>query len=157
MTGLLNRRAFLELVQMRVAESRRSGKPLSLALIDIDRFKEINDTHGHLAGDRVLTRFGNLLSSRFRTSDVRGRWGGDEFVVAFYGEDAATAKMIIGRVQDEVRGMAFTGDHGEQFRMTFSAGISVFPEHGADIEAIFRDVDAKLYRAKAAGRDAIEI
>jgi diguanylate cyclase (GGDEF)-like protein len=156
-TGLLNRRAFLELLQMRVAESRRSGKPLSLALLDIDHFKEINDQHGHLAGDRVLSRFGKLLASRFRTSDVRGRWGGEEFVIAFYGEDAATSKMIVGRVQDEVRGMAFTGDHGEQFQMTFSAGISVFPEDGSDIESIFRDVDAKLYRAKHSGRDAIEI
>jgi diguanylate cyclase (GGDEF)-like protein len=156
-TGLLNRRAFLDLLQMRVAESRRSSKPLSLALLDIDHFKEINDRHGHLAGDRVLTRFGGLLASRFRTSDVRGRWGGEEFVIAFYGEDAATAKMIIGRVQDEVRRMTFTGDHDEPFQMTFSAGISVFPEDGLDIEAIFRDVDAKLYRAKNAGRDAIEI
>jgi len=156
-TGLLNRRAFLELLQMRLSESKRSLKPLSLALLDIDHFKEINDQHGHLAGDRVLSRFGKLLASRFRTSDVRGRWGGEEFVIAFYGEDAQTSKMIVGRVQDEVRGMAFTGDRGEQFQMTFSAGISVFPEDGADLETIFRDVDGKLYRAKRAGRDAIEI
>jgi diguanylate cyclase (GGDEF)-like protein len=156
-TGLPNRRAFLELLQMRMSESARAKKPLSLALIDIDHFKEVNDEHGHLSGDRVLSRFGHLLASRFRTSDIRGRWGGDEFVVVFYGEDAATSKMIIGRVQDELRDMAFTGDRGEQFRITFSAGISSFPEVGEGVETLFRDVDAKLYQAKRAGRDAIEI
>jgi len=156
-TGLPNRRAFLELLQMRMSESARSKKPLSLALIDIDRFKQVNDEHGHLSGDRVLSRFGHLLASRFRTSDIRGRWGGDEFAVVFYGEDAETSKMIIGRVQDELRNMAFTGDRGEQFQITFSAGISGFPENGDGIEALFRDVDAKMYRAKRAGRDAIEI
>ena len=141
---------------MRLSEGIRFNKPVSLCLLDLDHFKQINDTYGHLAGDRVLATFGQLLSSRFRTMDVRGRWGGEEFAVAFYGEDADTAKMIINRVLDELKTMVFTGDKGEQFKVTFSAGVATFPLAGKSIEDLFRYVDEKLYLAKERGRSRIE-
>jgi diguanylate cyclase (GGDEF)-like protein len=157
LTGLPTRRAFVEQFKMRLAEAHRHKKPVSLCLIDLDRFKQINDTYGHLAGDRVLGGFGRLLASRFRTMDVRGRWGGEEFVLAFYGEDGETTKMIVGRVRDELSRMEFRGDHGELFEITFSAGISSFPDDGRTFEELFRAVDRRVNSAKERGRNRIEI
>ncbi len=157
LTGLPTRRPFIDMLRMRIEEGVRFDKPVSLCLIDLDHFKRVNDTYGHLSGDRVLSGFGHLLGSRFRSMDVRGRWGGEEFVVAFYGEDAQTARMIINRVLEEVREMTFTGDHGESFSITFSAGIASFPEAGRCFDEMFRRVDAKLYEAKEKGRNRIEV
>jgi diguanylate cyclase (GGDEF)-like protein len=157
LTGLPTRRPFIELLKMRIAEGIRFNKPVALCLIDLDHFKKINDTYGHLAGDRVLSGLGLLLSSRFRTMDVRGRWGGEEFVVAFFGEDAETAKMIVNRALDEFSVMSFKGDHGETFSVTFSAGIASFPTDGKNVEELFRKVDRNLYKAKKKGRKRIEI
>jgi diguanylate cyclase (GGDEF)-like protein len=157
LTGLPTRRAFVEQFKMRLSEAHRHKRPVSLCLLDLDRFKQVNDTYGHLAGDRVLGGLGRLLASRFRTMDVRGRWGGEEFVLAFYGEDAETARMIIGRVKEEFDRMSFRGDHGETFEVRFSAGISSFPDDGRTFEELFRVVDQRLYAAKEAGRDRIEI
>lgn len=157
LTGLPTRRPFIDMLRMRIEEGIRFNKPVSLCLIDLDHFKRVNDTYGHLAGDRVLAGFGHLLGSRFRSMDVRGRWGGEEFVVAFYGEDAPTARMIINRVLEEVGKMTFKGDHAETFGVTFSAGIASFPEDGRSFDELFRRVDAKLYEAKEKGRNRIEI
>ncbi len=157
LTGLPTRRPFLELFKMRLSEGIRFNKPVSLCLLDLDNFKKINDTYGHLAGDRVLSALGLLLNSRFRTMDIRGRWGGEEFAVVFYGETAKTSKMIIGRVLEEFGKMVFTGDHGEEFRVTFSAGVSTFPAAGRTPEDLFRHVDKKLYAAKDLGRNTITI
>jgi diguanylate cyclase (GGDEF)-like protein len=157
LTGLPTRRAFVEQFKMRLSEAHRHKRPVSLCLLDLDRFKQVNDTYGHLAGDRVLGGLGRLLASRFRTMDVRGRWGGEEFVLAFFGEDAETARMIIGRVKDELERMKFRGDHGELFEVAFSAGISSFPDDGRTFEELFRVVDQRLYAAKEGGRNRIEI
>ncbi len=157
LTGLPTRRPFIDLLKMRLSESARFNKPVSLCLIDLDHFKEINDTYGHLAGDRVLSNVGRLLKRRFRTIDVRGRWGGEEFVVAFYGEEEVTAKMIITRILEEMREMIFTGDHGEVFHVTFSAGVASYPKAGQTVEELFRKVDKNLYRAKNNGRNRIEV
>ncbi len=157
LTGLATRRAFIEQLKIRLSEGARFKKPVSLCLLDLDFFKKVNDTYGHLAGDRVLAGFGHLLGSRFRTMDIRGRWGGEEFAVAFYGEVEETAKMIICRLRDELKHMVFHGDHEENFSISFSAGIASFPKAGDTFEDLFRAVDKKLYEAKNNGRDRIEI
>ena len=157
LTGLLTRRAFIERFKVQLAEGSRYKKPVSICLMDLDHFKMINDTYGHLAGDRVLARFGRLLGSRFRTMDARCRWGGEEFAVAFYGEGSRTARMILNRVHEEFREMTFAGDHGDEFQATFSAGIASFPRAGLSLEDIFPVADEKLYAAKQNGRDRIEI
>ncbi len=156
LTGLPTRRPFLEMLKMRLSESGRFNKPLSLCLLDLDHFKAVNDTYGHLAGDRVLASVGQLLKNRFRIMDVRGRWGGEEFVVAFYGEEEDTAKMIINRALDELRNMTFQADTGALFKVTFSAGVASYPRAGQTIEELFRKVDENLYRAKDLGRNRIE-
>ena len=157
LTGLLGRQAFAETVEKRLAENRRLMRPLALCLIDLDVFKSVNDRFGHLAGDRVLQELGKLLRSRFRTEDVRGRWGGEEFVVAFNGEGAATARDMLARVLEEFRRLSFTGDRGESFNCTFSAGVAIFPDSGYTLEELIRAADRRLYSAKEAGRDQIAV
>lgn len=156
LTGLLLRRPFIDGLRSRLAEAQRLGKPLALGFLDVDHFKQVNDKYGHLAGDRVLTRLGRLLGARFRREDVRGRWGGEEFVVALLGETAASAKEILGRTAAELAGMTFDGDAGESFHITFSAGISVSTVDGGTAEELLKTADARLYRAKANGRNRIE-
>jgi diguanylate cyclase (GGDEF)-like protein len=156
LTGLLLRRPFVERLRIRMAEAQRQGKPLALALLDVDRFKQVNDVHGHLAGDRVLMRMGRLLAARFREEDLRCRWGGEEFVVALLGERAESARDILARTAVELARLDFEGDKGESFQVTFSAGIAVAPQDGTDVESLLHHADERLYRAKANGRNRIE-
>ncbi|MCP3063567.1 GGDEF domain-containing protein [Myxococcus sp. K38C18041901] len=151
------RRPFIEGLRSRLSEAQRQQRPLSLCFLDVDHFKRVNDKYGHLAGDRVLTRLGRLLGARFRREDVRGRWGGEEFVVGLLGETAASAKAILSRTMAEVAEMTFDGDGGESFRVTMSAGIAESPGDGATLEALLRVADARLHRAKTNGRNRIEV
>ncbi len=155
LTGLLTRRTFLEQLGARLAEARRHRRRLALCMLDIDRFKVVNDTHGHLAGDQVLVGLGQLLARRFRREDLRGRWGGEEFVLAFPGEATATAEALLERVRGEFRETAFAGGNGAPFHATLSAGIAGFPEDGATAEELLRAADVRLYVAKRAGRDRV--
>jgi len=157
LTGLLLRRPFLESLQSRLAESQRQRRPLALGFLDVDRFKKINDTHGHLAGDRVLMQMGRLLSRCFRKEDLRCRWGGEEFVVALLGETGEGAKIVLGRMATELAKLEFQSDKGEPFQVTFSGGVAVAPGDGMTLDALLRMADERMYRAKAAGGNRIEI
>ena len=157
LTGLLLRRPFLEQLNVRLAEARRWQKPLALCVLDVDHFKKVNDTYGHLAGDRVLMTLGRLLLTRFRKEDVRGRWGGEEFVLALMGEQAQNARDILARTAAELSRHTFEGDTGERFQVTFSAGLAVAPDDGVQLEELLKRADERLYRAKANGRNRIEI
>jgi diguanylate cyclase (GGDEF)-like protein len=110
-----------------------------------------------MAGDQVLSRLGRLLATRFRREDVRGRWGGEEFVVALTGETAERAREILARTAVELTKVEFSGDQGQPFHITFSAGIAEFPKDGEDAESLLREADTRLYRAKNNGRNRIEI
>ena len=155
LTGLLSRQAFIEAIEKRLAENRRLARPLSLCLLDLDHFKQINDLHGHLAGDRVLRALGKTLQSRFRVEDLRGRWGGEEFVVAFNGEGSEASRDMLRRVLEELRGTLFQGETGT-FSATFSAGVALFPDDGLTLEELLRVADRRLYAAKERGRNQIE-
>ena len=155
LTGLLTRRAFLQRMNARLSEVRRASRSLALGLIDLDQFKHVNDTYGHVAGDRVLSGLGRLLANRFRMEDVRARWGGEEFVVALVDEDSHTAGRVLQRTLDEFGRMVFVGDNGEKFSVTFSAGVAVFPEDGDEFRALLEVADRRLYEAKARGRNQI--
>ncbi len=152
LTRCLSRGALLDALASRVSESRRYGRTLSVALLDVDRFKRVNDVYGHLVGDQVLMALGRLLTARFRLEDLRGRWGGEEFVIAFPNAPSATATPILSRVLDEFRGMPFHSERDEPFFVSFSAGISSFPDDGATVEALIRAADRRLYHAKRGGR-----
>jgi diguanylate cyclase (GGDEF)-like protein len=148
LTRLLSRRALLEALAARVSEARRHGLRLSLAVLDVDGFKQVNDRRGHAVGDHVLATIGHRLNERFRLEDVRGRLGGDELVIAFPGEAPDTAAAVLRRVLDEVAAIRFGS--GGSFRVTMSAGIASYPEDGATVEALLKTADARLYAAKRA-------
>ncbi len=157
LTGLLTRRAFTESVLARVAEAQRSRRHLSLCLMDVDRFKLVNDTYGHGVGDKVLSAFGALLGRRFRLQDLRGRWGGEEFIIAFYGEWAESAREISSRVTAEFAKITFDGGQGRLFNVTISGGIATYPIDGRTLEELVGVADQRLYAAKQAGRNRIRI
>jgi diguanylate cyclase (GGDEF)-like protein len=157
LTHLLSRRALLDSFASRVSEARRHSGVLSLALLDLDRFKQVNDTYGHLVGDQVLMRLGGLLNERFRLEDLRGRWGGEEFALVFPNVRPAAAVAVLSRVLEEFRQLPFRGERAERFFVTFSAGISSFPEDGTSVHALLRVADQRLYDAKRAGRGHIAV
>ncbi len=157
LTALPSRRAFIEMFKVRIAEGLRYNLPVTLCLLDIDRFKYVNDTYGHLTGDRVLAGLGKLLKNRFRAMDIRGRWGGEEFTVVFHGENKYAAKMILSRLLDEFRSIEFEGERKERFHCTFSSGIAELRLDGYTADELFRIADERLYSAKKEGRNRIVI
>lgn len=155
LTGLLTRRAFVEQLAGRLAEVSRHARPLAFCLLDLDRFKQINDTYGHLTGDRVLATLGRLLANRFRIEDLRARWGGEEFAVVLVNEDAHTARLALQRVADEFARIPFKSEEDQTFHVTFSAGISHFPADGLEPEELLYAADQRLLDAKQTGRNRI--
>ncbi len=154
LTRLLSRRALLDGLASRLSEARRHGRILSVALLDIDRFKAVNDVHGHLVGDQVLAALGRLLGARFRLEDLRGRFGGEEFAIVFPGAPPSTAAGVLSRVLDEFRAMVFGGD-GQTFSVAFSAGVSGYPGDGSSVDELLRAADRRLYEAKRGGRGCV--
>ena len=155
LSGLLLRRAFLDACQRSLAGCSRARTPLSIALLDLDHFKSINDRYGHSAGDRVIAGLGELLRRRFRTEDLRCRWGGEEFLLAFPGQTTEFAEFAASRVLKELSQLSFVSDNGERFHVTFTAGVAAFPQDGTSIVSLVRHADALLYDGKRAGRNQV--
>lgn len=152
LTRLLTRRAFLERLTVRMSEARRNKMPIAIVLLDLDNFKEVNDTYGHIAGDRVLSSLGRLLRQTFRVEDLRCRWGGEEFALALVDEATAHAKLALERLLDAFRVLEFEGDNGSTFSCTFSAGISEFDADAESFENLLKLADQRLFEAKRLGR-----
>lgn len=156
-TGLLLRRAFVEQFNGMLADVERANAVMSVCLMDVDHFKKVNDTYGHIAGDQVLSGFGALLQRRFRVDDLRGRWGGEEFIIAFRRENKETMRAAINRVQEEFFKMTFESDDGRKFNVSFSGGIASYPEDGVNLHELLTVADKRLYEAKHAGRRRVFI
>ena len=155
LTGLANRRKSSQQLQQYMRLSERHRQPLCFAIVDLDRFKDVNDSHGHATGDLVLHRLGSFLQKAFRQEDVIGRWGGEEFIIGMYGTNKSDARSRL----DEVRKQwhqekIFTPDE-ELLQITLSGGVSQYPEDGKDLQTLYRTADSALYRAKEAGRDRV--
>ena len=153
LTGLLNHTATKEHIAVEIARMRREGKPLALAVIDLDHFKTVNDTYGHAAGDRVLKTLSSLLRQRLRSSDVIGRTGGEEFAVALAGVDAEAAVPIMDDIRIAFSKIRHQHEKGE-FTATLSCGIAIFP-HYTDLSSLADAADRALYQAKDAGRNKV--
>jgi diguanylate cyclase (GGDEF)-like protein len=151
LTDLPLRRPFLERLGRSMAESLRHSRPLTVALLDVDFFKRVNDQHGHQTGDHVLSSLARLLSARLRAEDLRGRWGGEEFVLAFPG-DAGEVQRTVGDILMEFGNLAFRDGFGKAFSVTFSAGTATYPADGASVQALLETADRRLYLAKRNGR-----
>jgi diguanylate cyclase (GGDEF)-like protein len=148
LTGLLNHQAFSDVLALEVERARRYDHGLTIVFFDLDRFKEINDTLGHMEGDRVLHRIGTLASSMLRGSDVAGRMGGDEFAVLLLETDRHAGERFRRRLGEGVAEMA--GRHELPGGFALSAGCAHFPTDAAEPDALLRLADADQYEAKRA-------
>jgi diguanylate cyclase (GGDEF)-like protein len=152
LTQLFNRRYLQETLERELASAKREGYALAVILLDIDHFKQINDAHGHHAGDLMLQALADLLRNNTRQMDVACRYGGEEFVVIMPGapRDAAYVRVEQLRVAFE---RLRVQDGTLALQATISLGIAVFPQHGATSDELLRAADDALYAAKAAGRN----
>ena len=151
LTGLVNRRHMTELLNQQIKLGARSGAPACIALIDLDHFKAVNDTHGHGVGDEVLRHFARALKAGLRDTDVVARWGGEEFLVLLNDSDMEAATLGIERARLEV-GRTSMSSSVPHLRITFSCGLAVFDE-GLPLEKLVDLADQRLYDAKAQGRN----
>lgn len=156
LTRLLTHTSFIEEARSLVERRRRdTASPATLAMIDVDHFKAINDTHGHQAGDRVLTSLSGLLRRHLRRSDIIGRYGGEEFAVLLDQLRVGDAKQLIERLLAEFQATEHVGPDGQSCRVTFSAGVAAFDARTMDVESWIRAADAALYDAKRTGRNRV--
>jgi len=150
LTGTLTRRALIDACEQELERFRRKGRAMSLLMVDLDHFKTINDTWGHLMGDRVLTDFCARVSALLRRPDRLGRFGGEEFVALLPETSAEEARIVAERIRAELE----TAE--DQPRCTVSIGIATSRSDDATIDAVLARADAALYRAKDAGRNRVE-
>ncbi len=155
LTGLNNRCRFLELLQKEIKRAERTGRALSLMMIDIDHFKRINDRFGHMAGDRVLSHFANLLLVHTREIDEAGRLGGEEFGITLPETTAKEALAIANRLKNKVENQRFVIS-SETIKITISIGIAALKETETREQLLGR-ADAAMYTAKQKGRNRAEI
>lgn len=152
LTGLANRSHFEQRLQQALVDAEESGRKLAVLFLDNDRFKQVNDVHGHAAGDALLRAVGDRLQSLVRETDLVARLGGDEFAILLYPVgDAADAQVVANKIQDAMLEPVITGN-GVMLSPSVSAGIAVFPQHGQDMEALMDYADQAMYEAKLARR-----
>jgi diguanylate cyclase (GGDEF)-like protein len=157
LTGLLNRRAFEDRWNGEVARVRRHGRPISIAAIDIDYFKQFNDTYGHAAGDTALRSVARVIQNRVRGGDFVARLGGEEFVVALPETNSAAALSVAEGLRRAVaeNPIAIPG-RATSASVTISIGVASWPEHGEEVTRLLERADDYLYEAKLAGRDQVK-
>ncbi|NLO75267.1 MAG: diguanylate cyclase [Clostridia bacterium] len=159
LTGLLNRRAFVDRLVSEIARYKRLGQPLSLIMVDLDNFKKCNDTYGHLVGDEVLKHVAKCFSQFLRKYDFIGRYGGEEFVICTPGVDASVAYTIAERLRKSIKHVNIQQEEGEplQLYITASFGICEFSDKIKDVYDLIKEADEALYQAKANGKDQVVI
>ncbi|MFW5920363.1 MAG: GGDEF domain-containing protein [Polyangiales bacterium] len=156
LTRVYNRRYLDERLESEMAYAQRHNTPLSVLLVDIDHFKQINDTHGHPAGDAVLRVVATAMVRMLRAEDVVARYGGEEFCVVARGIDARNAQIVGERIRRTIEGLKIPGD-GRQLNVTVSVGVATFRASRwySTVSALVGDADAALYRAKERGRNRV--
>ena len=155
LTGIANRQAVLGRIDEEIVRAARYGRPLSVVLVDLDRFKRLNDTHGHAAGDSVLRNVAQLLNANVRTVDLAGRYGGEEFLIVLPETDVDAAGSLAEKLRRIVGSSGVRMPDGEIVSITMSAGVAGGLGGVMRSDALVRDADAALYAAKALGRDQV--
>ena len=153
LTGLPNRQFLLIMLGAARARLERYGTPITLAYMDIDDFKLVNDRHGHVTGDRLLQAVADVLAEAVRDTDTVARIGGDEFLVLLPDADRETAGSILARVRNALREIALTPD----VAVSYSIGACTFYVPQESLEAMVRKADEQMYRVKRSGKDAVNI
>ncbi|MBT0568912.1 GGDEF domain-containing protein [Curvibacter sp. CHRR-16] len=156
LTGLFNRRVLMERLQEEHERSKRSRKPYSVVTFDLDDFKRINDTHGHLVGDEVLAAVAKRLASSIRATDILARTGGEEFMLVLPLADLAGAEIQAERLRAGLQAEPFQS-HAGVLRMTASFGVACICADDTDTDQLLQRADAALYAAKAAGRNCVRL
>lgn len=156
LTGLRNSRHLLDLLDYEIDRARRYGNPLSLVFLDLDFFKDINDTHGHLVGSRLLTEMAQLINKHVRKSDVAARYGGDEFVVVLPNTGKDGAFTMASNLRRLIKDHYFLAEEGYRIRLTASFGVASYPADAQSKVALLRLADQAMYRVKDTTRDGIE-
>lgn len=155
LTGLCNRRAFEDAIVREMERFRRYGVHVALITLDLDRFKSINDVHGHKMGDQALVAVAGALSASVRNVDMPARLGGDEFVVLMPETDVEEALIVAERICASVRGLEVRSEVGSAVPIACSVGVGVAPHHGTTVDELMQQSDAATYSAKRAGKDRV--
>jgi len=157
LTGLSNRRLIEETLTQHLAQTQRSGRPLTLLMIDIDYFKRVNDTFGHLSGDLALRGLANCIRGRLRAQDMAGRWGGEEFLVILPDTDAEGATVLAEQLRQTVEQTHFESTDGRPMQFTISIGLHTRPVSPAEgVDDLVGTADRAMYLAKQKGRNRVE-
>ncbi len=156
LTKLYNRRFLAESMRRELLRAQRADWPLSLIILDLDRFKHVNDEYGHDVGDDVLVTVAQALTQAVRDEDYVYRYGGEEFVIVLPGANLDVARERAQEACRKVRALRIDTEKGT-LQTTISAGVATFPEHGATQEGLIAQADKALYLAKQSGRDRIEL
>jgi two-component system cell cycle response regulator len=157
LTGLLNRRAFVESIEKARAKNDPAVFPLSFLLLDVDHFKKVNDTRGHDAGDAVLQGVARVLTSMARKTDFVARWGGEEFVVALTQTAEAGARVAAERVRRAIADTKYPLPNGDSMNATASVGLASAHAHDWNLEELLSRADKAMYAAKNRGRNRVEV
>ncbi|MEA3553943.1 MAG: GGDEF domain-containing protein, partial [Campylobacterota bacterium] len=152
LTQVYNRNKFDELFELEIKNTKRYKTPLCVAIIDIDKFKNFNDTYGHLIGDEVLITMAQTVKTHVRETDTFARWGGEEFVILLKNTNVKNAKIVSEHIKDRIE----ENNHKTAGKITASFGLTQYIENDT-IESIFKRCDDALYIAKENGRNRVEI
>ncbi|MCP4119716.1 MAG: diguanylate cyclase [Desulfobacteraceae bacterium] len=155
LTGLINRRKIMEILEKEIDSAARSNDPLTLCLVDIDHFKAVNDVHGHNAGDIVLESMADAIRKGIRKTDSVGRYGGEEFCIVFPHTGMSQARSILERVRRTISSMGFFLDSGTEISLTISLGLAQYHPGISETRQLINNADTALYRAKQSGRNRL--
>jgi len=156
LTGLHNRQQILDLAEREFQRARRFRHPLALLMVDIDNFKQVNDTFGHAAGDQVLLAVATRGRDNLRDIDLLGRYGGDEFVILLVESELDAARRVAERIRQSVADMPVDIDQGP-LNVTISVGVALFTEECPNLATLLNDADVALYAAKKVGKNQVKL